>query len=470
MRPDVALEQVKAQARAVLQRNDAGEFTKPSLKQYPHQWNWDSALAALGWSHFDLPRARAEVRSLLRAQWRDGMVPHVVYHRTLSPLLVNNAVGLTSKGESVRHDASVYFPPANFWQVEGVPHAGALPSSGITQPPILATVVRALHEREQMTSGEWRDSRHPSRVTHHAFVREVYPQLLAWHRWLHAARDADGSGLPYLMHPWESGMDNSPRWTPALDRITPTHLPPFRRRDAIHVSPDERPLDADYERYVYLIDLGRRARWDTRWLVDYSPFLVQDVMFCAILHRADEDLRALALLLGEETREIDGWMAGTRQAFGARFWDETRGLYCDYDLRARAPLRVNACATFAPLFAGLASQAQAARLVAEHFDNPSEYAPNADSRYRLPSTSKQERGYSPRRYWCGPIWIVTNWLIAEGLRRYGFAEQADALRQDSLALMQAQGFREYYDPRDGTGLGATDFSWSAALALEMIKV
>jgi len=34
-------------------------------------------------------------------------------------------------------------------------------------------------------------------------------------------------------------------------------------------------------------------------------------------------------------------------------------------------------------------------------------------------------------------------------------------------LMGQSDFREYYDPRDGSGCGATDFCWSAALALEM---
>jgi len=64
-------------------------------------------------------------------------------------------------------------------------------------------------------------------------------------------------------------------------------------------------------------------------------------------------------------------------------------------------------------------------LVAEHLNNPAEYAPGADSKYRLPSASKRERDYSPRRYWCGPVWINMNWLIADGLRRYGFGPQLE---------------------------------------------
>lgn len=433
---------LRARAQAVLRLNDTGEFTKPSPRQYPHQWNWDSAFIALGLAHFDLPRALTEVRSLLRAQWRDGMVPHIIYPT----------------------GASDYFPPPEFWQTEGLPHVGNVPSSALTQPPILATIINAI-----------RTTQHASRLPppascllHPDFLRETFSRLLAWHRWLHTARDADGTGLPCLIHPWESGMDNSPLWADALDRITPRDLPFFKRRDTIHVAPDERPLAPDYERFVYLIDLGRRLRWEPRALLDQMPFLVQDVLFCSILHRADEDLRALAIALGEDTHEIDDWLAHTRAVFNARFWDDTRGLYLDYDVRAQAPIRVNANATFAPLFAGLASPEQATRLVAEHFDNPREYAPNGDSKFRLPSVAKNERGFSPRRYWCGPVWIQMNWIIAHGLRRYGYHTQADALVRDSLALVAQSGFREYYDPCDGSGCGATDFSWTAALTLNML--
>lgn len=133
-----------------------------------------------------------------------------------------------------------------------------------------------------------------------------------------------------------------------------------------------------------------------------------------------------------------------------------------------APIPVNTCATFMPLYAGLATREQAERLVKEHLQNPNEYAPGATSRYRVPSTSMQEPGYAPRRYWCGPVWIISNWLFELGLRKYGYDELAEQIRQDSLALVAAQGMREYYDPRDGTGRGAKEFAWSAALTLELI--
>ncbi len=418
------------QAQAVLRANDAGVYTCPGPRQYPHQWNWDSAVIALGLSHFDLPRALVEIRSLLRGQWRDGLMPHIVYHGRPSD----------------------YFPDPDFWQITGSPNAPEVATSGITQPPLLASIVRQIHARTPIP----------------AFVRDVYPALLRWHRWLHTARDADGSGLVCIIHPWESGTDDSPRWLWAMQRITPTHLPAYHRGDTRHVAHPERPYDADYDRFVYLIDLFRRHSYEPAALLTHSPFLVQDVLFNAVLYRADEDLLALGRELGEPTDEIVGWLHRMRAGFSARFWDETHGLYFDYDMRAGAPIAVNTALTFMPLYAGLASQEQARRLITDHWLNPAEYAPDSVVRYRVTTTSKTESCWEARRYWRGPVWIMLNWLLVEGLRRYGFKALAEELRRDSIELVRRSGFWEYYDPRDGSGCGSPDFSWSAALTLELL--
>ncbi|MFO7314742.1 amylo-alpha-1,6-glucosidase [Rhodothermus marinus] len=423
------------QARAVLRANDVnGIFIKPGTYQYPHQWNWDAALVALGLSHFDRPRAEQEIRSLLKGQWKDGMLPHVVYH----------------------NGASDYFPTPDFWQIERSPNApeGVL-TSGIVQPPLLATCVRLMHERA------------PDREASLAFVREIYPALYRWHRWLHTARDPENTGLVAIVHPWESGTDNAARFVEPMIRVIPTRVPPYQRRDFLHVREDERPIQAEYQRFVYLIDLFRQWGYDQETIYARSPFLVQDTLFNALMYRAQRDLRALAAELGEPTEEFDEWLATTRYAFNARLWSEEHGLYFAYDLRARRVLEENGCATFIPLFAGLASERQARRLVEEHLLNPEEYAPDG-TRYYVPSQAKNNLFFEPRRYWRGPVWIIINWMVMEGLRRYGYHELAETIRQHSLELVQKSGFMEYYDPRDGTGCGATGFSWTAALTIEML--
>ena len=417
------------QAISVLRLNDTGVFTKPGPHQYPHQWNWDSALIALGLSHFDMPRAQTEIRSLLSGQWQDGMVPSVVYHSTPSD----------------------YFPNPEFWQIESSPSAPSVPTTGITQPPLLATVVKLIHDRQPAPF----------------FVGEVYPSLLRWHRWLHIARDVDRSGLACIIHPWESGTDDSPRWLHLFEAIQPGALPEFQRGDTRYVAATERPNRPEYERFIHLIDVFRKLKYEPMELLRHSPFLAQDILFNAILFRADEDLRALAIGLGQPTDEIDDWISRMQINFNSRFWDDNLNLYYDFDMRSGKPIPVNTASTFLPLFAGLPSKKQAQQLVEQHLLNPSEYAPDGEVRHWVTTTSKTEPTWEPRRYWRGPVWVIMNWFIIGGLQRYGYDDLADTIRRDTLGLIETAGFREYYDARDGSGCGSTEFSWSAALTLEL---
>jgi hypothetical protein len=52
------------------------------------------------------------------------------------------------------------------------------------------------------------------------------------------------------------------------------------------------------------------------------------------------------------------------------------------------------------------------------------------------------------------------WLYAPAL--------GDALVNKTLDHLEDKGFWEYFDPHSGDGLGASDFTWSAALAMDMI--
>ena len=71
---------LRASAEAVLRHNDTGRYTVPSRTTYPHQWNWDSALAALGWAELDAGRAWTELETLAGARDRQGMIPHIAFH------------------------------------------------------------------------------------------------------------------------------------------------------------------------------------------------------------------------------------------------------------------------------------------------------------------------------------------------------------------------------------------------------
>jgi len=406
----------------VLQRNSRGAFTVPAHGLYPYQWLWDSAFIALGWTQVDWERAWQELLCLFDyGQGPDGMLPHIVFHE----------------------QSRDYFPGPDVWGRE----ARAQPAtSGITQPPVVATVVRYLYEKD------------PDRDRARERARYLFPKLLAFHRWLYHARDPYRTGLVVIVHPWESGMDNSPAWDKPLSRVPVENLPPYERRDVKHVNPEERPRKEDYDRYLSLLYLFRRLEYDPREIYRQSPFKVVDVGFNAILQRANRDLYALAVLLQEDPYEIEEWIVRGEVGLEA-LWDREAGFYFSWDLVAGEPIAVKTSAGFLPLFAGTPHQGRAS-LLAQEAERWGEKA-----RYLLPSVDPTSPFFEPGRYWRGPVWINVNWMVAEGFRDYGFAALAARLKADALALMEREGFREYYAPLTGQGRGGEGFSWSAALAL-----
>jgi hypothetical protein len=302
------------------------------------------------------------------------------------------------------------------------------------------------------------------------FLGVVYPKLLAWHRYLATARDPEGSGLVTIYHPWESGTDNSPRWTPALDRVEVGKIPDYERLDLDHIpDPAERPTGYEYDRFIWLVEVMKHAGWDDAVLQRTSPFLAKDVLASAILVRANEALFDVAEIVGapEEDRTlIRVWIERGRQGLDAR-WDPELGLCLDYDLRAGESLAARTIAGFAPLIAGTGGAERWERLL-EVLDSHA-FTGNPDLRRPLPpSTSPDDGGFRPRSYWRGPVWPVMNWLLWWSLE--GSKEEKRAARLKGYALGQLSDgcFGEYYEPFTGEALGSDDQSWTAAVALDWL--
>jgi hypothetical protein len=408
------------QARATLRANDRGGYSVPTARLYPFQWNWDSAFVAMGWATFDEPRAWQEIHWLLKGQWDDGMIPHIVFHAP----------------------SDDYFPGPAVW---GGSHAP--PTSGITQPPVLATAVR--HLRDHARDRPAADSNAAS----------VYPSLLRNHRWWQAARDPEHCGLVATLHPWETGMDNSPAWDAPLARVPTDTVTPIRRRDTALVDAAMRPRGEEYQRFIHLVDLFRDAGWDPAHMLSVSPFRVADVGTNAILLRAEKDLLALARRFGStaEQAEIEARIARSSTALD-RLWREDIGLYASMDLVTHTLCPVGTSAGFLPLFSGH-GQARMARLAA----TLSGWAGRVTR--LVPSADPAFSGFEAQRYWRGPVWAVVNWMIADGFAAAGDAASASRIRTDTVALIETAGLSEYFEPITGQGIGGADFSWTAAIYL-----
>src|SRR3712207_9344841 len=96
-------------------------------------------------------------------------------------------------------------------------------------------------------------------------------------------------------------MDNSPMWDSIMERtqLRSDQIPKYRRADIHFVAAGDRPLDAAYDRFAYLVKLFADRDYDEAQIRDDCPFLVQDVLFNALLCQADRDLDRKSVVEGK---------------------------------------------------------------------------------------------------------------------------------------------------------------------------
>ncbi len=416
-----------------------GGFTIPSKGLYPFQWKWDSGFIALGFAHYNMDKAKKEIRTLLNAQWGNGFIPHIVFH----------------------NDSDTYFPGPDFHQSHLHPLASKeYRSTGMTQPPvfgfILEQLLRIAEDKDDILQ----------------FIGNQIDKIYKNHEYFYTNRDLNGDGLAYIYHNWESGTDNSPLW----DDIWQTMNPPeytFERRDTTHVDASQRPSNREYDHYLHIIEIAKTYNYEDARIAEHSPFLVLDPLFNAMLIKSNESLINLYTLLGKGQKEIDQlkkWQALSIEGLNTKLYNEELGAYVHYDLRNDRQLPYVCSSSFAPLFSMAPSKIIAKRLVETMMEKF-----GGEDRYLCASFDPTHERFNPKKYWRGPVWINMNWIIYQGLKKQGFDELAARIKSDSLALIERNGFFEYFDARkenpdgDMSGYGGNNFSWSAALLIDFLK-
>jgi glycogen debranching enzyme len=418
-------------AARVLDANWTGAATVPSPGLYPHQWSWDSAFTSIGLARYRRDRAATELLSLFRGQWSSGLVPHIVFNAATA--------------------RNGYFPGPELWRSRKQPAAPRdLDTSGITQPPLHALAALRLHQTAR-TSGEAAESL--------AFLRTLHPLLAAQHRHLSSERDFGEAGLVAICHPWESGLDNSPAWDRPLAAL---QLPPSAYAPAYE--PRGLPTGADYDRYVWLVTTLRDAGYDPRHLRDIHPFAVEDPLVNAIYLASTHAMIEISTLVGADSGPYREAADQIHTALHSRLWDAESGCFRALDLRAGRQIPVGTVAAFGPLLdpelPEVALRALADLLLSARFAGAAGYP--------VPTCDIQSATFDRAAYWRGPTWVNTNWLIWYGASSHGLSVIADLMYGSTLRLVRQSGFREFFDPFDGTGRGSHDFSWSAALVLDLL--
>ena len=271
----------------------------------------------------------------------------------------------------------------------------------------------------------------------------AYPRLKRWHEWWlkdrgdgQPWRDGNRDGLlewgsdrgsgESLAHrgiskapKWESGMDDSPMYD-----------------------------DAGYDEHTYTMEMN-------------------DVGLNSLYTLDTECLSKIATILAkeEDRRELDLEYDQMKQRINSKLWNENDGIYENRFWNGEFSPRLSPT-SFYPMFAGVATQRQAERMVKEHLLNPKEFW----GTYVIPSIARNDPAFPDQFYWRGSIWGLTNYMVYQGLKRYKFDSTSFEFAQKSFDLFMDdwclnQHNNELYLASGGRGKGDPHYTFGALLPL-----
>ena len=245
-------------------------------------------------------------------------------------------------------------------------------------------------------------------------------------------RDFDGDGLIWIVQPDESGLDAAPNFD-AVWGWRADGLPGF-------------PL---------LVRRNRRLDFDAHRIRAAGGPLVLSTLV-NVLHGLSR------LALGEPS---------ITPALIDRLYNEDSGLFVQEVWPEHNRPVVETWAALSPLALPDLPEAIGRRLVEQHLLDPTRFwlpVPPPSVSAQEPSFSVNDRFFGLRRYWRGPTWVNSAWLVWLGLLRLGYVAEAAELGNRLIGAVAREGLREYYHPISGRGMGARDFAWSA-LATELVE-
>lgn len=460
--PDNYLAILRTKSREILKKNiyegqKDGGYTAASGKTipegesearflYPFQWLWDTFFIA-GWTH-DRKQGVIDAKKFLDSQLPNGFLGHIRYNREIL-------------------DRNEYFPSPKIYYPSGIPESGEIISK-ITQPPNVAYGIWELAKKFK------------NKTNRKNFIRKTFPKVFKYHQYLYNNLVVDG--LFVTIHPWQAGDDNSPKWDNIYSHIKDKNIHnivvswlkeiglDYERVDKKIIHHSQRPSDPDYDIFLYLIWLYNQWSWNEKKILSASPFRVQDPLPNSILQRSNRCLLLMAKELKEteKEKEIAKWITQTKKGLNT-LWNNKDGQYYAKDMNHSRIIKLDSIGSFLPLFSREISKEKAALLAIKI----RQIIENNPIIYMMPSTSPGEKSFEPLRYWRGPVWIIINTLLVDGLNNYDYYDLAQKICQDSLKLVyrslgDREGFYEYYDPLTGRGLGSPLQSWTAASVLHLI--
>jgi len=356
-----------------------------------------------------------------------------------------------SPAGALHHDGLVpsfsagYFD--GFWAWDSWKHAVALARF---EPELAKSQILAMYDFQDehgmiadcvfadSTLNNWRDTKPPlsgwaifkvfEQSGDTAFLRSIFPKLEKYHHWWYQNRDHDQNGLceygscdgTRIAAAWESGMDNAVRFD-----------------DAVMVKNNASAWSLDQES------------------VDLNAYLASEKVYLSILSQILNDtLKAEMYAMGADK------LAGT---INELFWDNETGYYYDRKLKSDELIKIPGPEGWIPLWAKIASPKHAAGIRNMIIDTNT-----FNTFVPLPTLAANQAKFNPLKgYWRGPVWIDQAYFAIEGLKAYGYDQEAEVLKNKLLQnagglLEKGKPIHENYHPITGDALGAENFSWSAA--------
>jgi hypothetical protein len=347
-------------------------FCVPNAATYPHQWLWDSCFHSVAWTALGRgsDRGRVELANALAHQEETGLVPHLTYW------------------SDRRHHEELWGRPM---------------TSTITQPPLYGHALRQLERGGVEVSGE--------------LIEAVGRGL----RYLLVERPRTNAGLIPIVHPWESGCDDSARWDS------------FR-------NPDRSWYDTKAD---LVAALGAS-----------SPFAVGSIGFNALVGWNTFELLAVD---GAAPFDDLGPLATELVATIATRWDETASTWADDGPPSGRTRTLDA------LLATLVDpRAEAFGALVDPGAHGASFGPRG--------VHAGEPSYEPDVYWRGPAWPQLGYLLWRAAAAAGQDEVARELGRALVAGAIESGFAEYWHPETGRGLGAIPQTWTTLAAVVAIEL
>jgi putative isomerase len=333
------------------------EAMTPSKMHYVGVWQWDAFFHAIAYRYVNARLAQDQLRILLDHQREDGMIPDAV------------------------HDEGT------------VTHLTFPVDADVTKPPLIAWAAWKLFEQD----GD------------REFLDEIFEPIVRWNEWWFTKNDLNHNGLCEYLHPYSSGLDDSPLW----DAGVPVEAP------------------------------------------DLNTYLCLQQDYLSRIAREIGDLDASKMWADKSKAMIERMIR--------LMWDDEAGLF--WALKDGQPVKVRTPFNLFPLITGRLPAKISQRLVA-HLTDPNQFWP----RYPVPTVALDDPKYDPMQMWRGPTWVNVNYLLIDGLINSGYTEIARQLRRVTLELIAGQNnIYEYYHPQTGANppKAASVFGWSSAVYIDL---